>query len=94
MSNEPTLCSVCEETFEPEDEAYECYGCQSIIHDDCGRTAQVEPDSWESPAVYEWCCDKCYADDEAAAEFAAERAAENRADQRAADRAHMDDMRY
>jgi hypothetical protein len=94
MSNELRTCAICDGPFTESNEAVECYGCQSIVHDDCARTVQVEPDSWESPAVYEWCCDDCYADDEASAEFAAERAAENRADQRAADRAHMDDMRY
>ena len=94
MTDQPTICPVCTETFEPEDDAYECYGCQAVVHDDCCRNVMVDPGDFHTPPAYEPCCDDCHNDNEAAAEFAAERAAENRADQRAADREHMDDMRY
>ena len=94
MTDQPTICPICSETFQPEDEACECYGCQSVIHDDCGRPVMVDPGDFYTPPAYEWCCDECHADDQASAEFAAERAAEHSADIRAADRAHMDDMRY
>lgn len=87
-------CDLCGDAFTEANEPSECYGCQRVTCDGCGRPVMVEPDTWESPAVYEWCCDECHADDQAAAEFADERAAEHRAEIRAADRAYMDDMRY
>jgi hypothetical protein len=87
-------CAICHHTFTDDDEPVECYGCQAVTCDDCARTVTVDPGDFINPPAYEWCCDECHADDQAAAEFAEERAAENRADQRAADREHMDDMRY
>lgn len=90
----PTNCSLCDTAFDERTEAVECYGCQAVICDDCAHTVTVDPGDFINPPSYEWCCDECHNDDQAAAEFAEERAAENRADARAADRAYYDDLRY